>query len=57
MTGGLAVLGAGKPVARKRGGGGYVFEIASSAVQNSNPSQRRSHISCFGGLGYGTVAK
>jgi hypothetical protein len=35
LTGGLAVLGAGKPVAGKRGGGGYVFEIVSSNVQNS----------------------
>ena len=25
VTGGLAILGAGKPVGRKRGGGGYVF--------------------------------
>jgi hypothetical protein len=50
-TGGLAVLGAGKPVGRKRGGGGYVFEICSSAVQNSNTRLRGSHITCFGGSG------
>jgi hypothetical protein len=35
LTGGLAVLGAGKPVGRKRGGGGMFFEMCSSNVQNS----------------------
>ena len=51
LTGGLLILSGSEPVARKRGGGGYVFETVSSAVQNSKTRERRSPIACFGGSG------